>query len=61
LGNFKKNKFLSLFACLYKGFVEAFIKIGLVAGKAFALTAEIHLFFLVAAAVCRVQRRAVLE
>jgi len=53
LGNFKKNKFLSLFACLYKGFVEAFIKIGLVAGKAFALTAETHLFLLVAAAVCR--------
>jgi hypothetical protein len=31
-----------------KGFVEAFIKIGLVAGEIYALIAEIHLFFLVA-------------
>jgi hypothetical protein len=32
----------------YKGFVKAFIKIGLVAGELFAFIAEIHLFFLVA-------------
>jgi len=33
-----------------KGFVKAFIKMGLAAGEVFALIAEIHLFFLVASA-----------
>ena len=42
--------FSDFFIELYKGLVQAFIKIGLVAGEFLALIAEIHLLFLVAAA-----------
>jgi hypothetical protein len=42
--------FSDFFIEFYKNRVQAFIKIGMAAGKVFALIAEIHLFFLVATA-----------